>query len=684
MERLLFILVLCCAARHSLQTQELLQPQIYSLHVLSNIHYRYAHTSVSSEIANPANISQEVTFNMILPETAFISGFSIEVGGNSYDAYVKENEEAKTIYAKAKSRGQTAGHIALSVRNSNRFAVSLNVKAEERITFNLTYEELLVRKLGVYKHIINLDPGQIVSDFRVEVHIKESNRITKLEVPALKKSAQINNDITADVTNPFASIKYPTLDTAIVTFTPTKEQQEEVDNNGIRGQLIVQYDLDRLKHPNELLVNDGYFAHFFTPENLKPLSKHVTFVLDVSYSMEGHKLTQLKEAMDAILTDLRAGDYFSLIIFATYVEVWNFHEHGNWELASTSNNNWKKLVLPANARTIRKAKAAIQRLKVRGATNIYHAMKISTHIAFLGKDMTNGTEETMRLEPIIIFLTDGEPTKGPGDLDKIIIDTTTWNRKSKASIFTLALGESANLEFLKKLSLRNSGYALKIYEATDTALQLREFYQQVASPLAADVLFTYQPDQIEMMSLTQHSFVNFYSGSELVVSGRLTDATPGQELSYAVTGRTPDGTMYFEPEQATVVDHGFIERLWAYLSIQQLLDEEKISYGTNSETSKRQAVELALKYSFVTPVTSLVVVIPSGSNERVGSEREELVSGIPKVAENSFNAHSYEAYDDDDYNDNHMYTDINRHSASRRISAFATVQLLQILIMKLI
>jgi uncharacterized protein with von Willebrand factor type A (vWA) domain len=68
-------------------------------------------------------------------------------------------------------------------------------------------------------------------------------------------------------------------------------------------------------------VNDGYFVHFFAPADLPPLRKHVIFVLDVSGSMNGRKIEQLKEAMATILGNLKQGDLFSIVIFSTTVQV---------------------------------------------------------------------------------------------------------------------------------------------------------------------------------------------------------------------------------------------------------------------------------------------------------------------------------------------------------------------------
>ena len=60
---------------------------------------------------------------------------------------------------------------------------------------------------------------------------------------------------------------------------------------------------------------------FAAPTSLKLLRKHVIFVLDVSGSMEGRKITQLKQAMTAILDELSPNDYFNLIEFSYSVTV---------------------------------------------------------------------------------------------------------------------------------------------------------------------------------------------------------------------------------------------------------------------------------------------------------------------------------------------------------------------------
>lgn len=114
--------------------------------------------------------------------------------GKAYKAYVKEKEEAKKTYDAAVASGQAAAHVAVSARDSNSFTVALNVEPQNKVSFNLTYEELLTRRLGLYQHVITLNPGQVVRDLEVRVHVKENQKIEKLRVPEFSSGNKIDGD----------------------------------------------------------------------------------------------------------------------------------------------------------------------------------------------------------------------------------------------------------------------------------------------------------------------------------------------------------------------------------------------------------------------------------------------------------------------------------------------------------
>ena len=55
------------------------EPTISKFHVTSKIQLRFASTEVLSHMRNPSSEPQEVTFEIRLPEKAFIHGFSMTV-----------------------------------------------------------------------------------------------------------------------------------------------------------------------------------------------------------------------------------------------------------------------------------------------------------------------------------------------------------------------------------------------------------------------------------------------------------------------------------------------------------------------------------------------------------------------------------------------------------------------------
>ena len=131
---------------------------------------------------------------------------------------------------------------------------------------------------------------------------------------------------------------------------------------------------------------------------------------------------------------------------------------------------------------------------------MYDALLKALKITNLGREVAEHSTETNEIshhvqpEPIIIFLTDGQPNR---DKDMITTEITKSNT-GKYSVFSLALGNDADINFLRKLSLRNSGFARKIYEASDTALQLRDFYREVASPLLSNITFKYEAVEVRI------------------------------------------------------------------------------------------------------------------------------------------------------------------------------------------
>jgi hypothetical protein len=54
--------------------------------------------------------------------------------------------------------------------------------------------------------------------------------------------------------NPLAIIEHTTPRSAVVRWAPTPEEQRQLAIDGVRGQLVVESDVDRLTHPHQTVV----------------------------------------------------------------------------------------------------------------------------------------------------------------------------------------------------------------------------------------------------------------------------------------------------------------------------------------------------------------------------------------------------------------------------------------------
>ncbi|XP_047204521.1 inter-alpha-trypsin inhibitor heavy chain H3-like isoform X2 [Girardinichthys multiradiatus] len=557
---------------------------IYSFHINSIVTSRYATTIITSRVVNRMDESKEIEFHVQIPKNAFISKFTMLIDGQVYDGVVKTKEQAQQQYTAAVSRGQSAGIVSSVGRTMEEFKTSVTVAAHKKVTFELTYEELLKRTLGKYELQIHARPMQPVKDFKVDVYIHEKAGISFIDVKGGLSTKALANAIT----------KTHADKQAWVYFYPTEDQQKTCDScgeQGMNGDLVIVYDVNRNNGLGDIKTSDGYFVHHFAPSSLLRIPKNVVFIIDQSGSMQGRKMQQTRTALIHILNDLAEDDFFGLLSFNSNI----FH--------------WKRELLQATSLNLEGAKKFTQNIIESGATDINAAV-------LEGARMLN-THPREGSASILILLTDGDPTSGETNLENIH-SNVRQAIAGKFPLYCLGFGFDVNFAFLEKMSLWNSGIARRIYDDSDADLQLKGFYEEVATPLLTDVEMIYGGGT----NLTQTNFSQYYNGSEIVVAGEIIDNNietfRPQVLAISrkrkVTFVNTHGSV--DSSAGTVAD-GLLQRVWAYLTVKQLLEKELLVSGPEKEKVKSETLELSLKYSFVTPLTSMVVTKPQGENTDV-------------------------------------------------------------------
>uniref|UniRef100_I3LWI4 Inter-alpha-trypsin inhibitor heavy chain 4 n=1 Tax=Ictidomys tridecemlineatus TaxID=43179 RepID=I3LWI4_ICTTR len=574
--------------------------QIYSLTVDSKVSSRFAHTVITSRVVNKAEEAQEAIFEMELPKKAFITNFSMIIDGVTYPGNIKEKATAQKQYSEAVARGESAGLVKATGRKMEQFQVSVSVAPAAKVTFELVYEELLKRHLGVYELLLKVRPQQVVKHLQMDIHIFEPQGISFLET----ESSFMTNEL-AD-----ALIVSQNKTKAHILFKPTLSQQQKSpgqQDTVLDGNFIVRYDVTRTLSGGSIQIENGYFVHYFAPEGLPTMPKNVVFVIDKSGSMSGRKIQQTREALIKILSDLGPKDQFNLITFSSEV------------------TQWKPQLVPASTENVDEAKRYAAGIHASGGTNINEAML--TAVSRLKSDnqaelLSEGSVS------LIILLTDGDPTMGetnPRKIQKNVQEAID----GQYSLFCLGFGFDVSYAFLEKMALDNGGLARRIYEDSDSALQLQDFYQEVANPLLTTVAFQYPSNAVE--EVTQDNFQLFFKGSEMVVAGKLRDKSP-DVLSAIVKGKMHKQNVTFQTKSSVAkqeeefqspkyIFHNFMERLWAYLTIQQQLEQMVSASEAESQVLKDRALNLSLEYNFVTPLTSMVVTKPEGQEQSQVAEK---------------------------------------------------------------
>uniref|UniRef100_A0A2I2ZP98 Inter-alpha-trypsin inhibitor heavy chain H3 n=1 Tax=Gorilla gorilla gorilla TaxID=9595 RepID=A0A2I2ZP98_GORGO len=466
--------------------------EVYSTKINSKVTSRFAHNVVTTRAVNRADTAKEVSFDVELPKTAFITNFTLTIDGVTYPGNVKEKEVAKKQYEKAVSQGKTAGLVKASGRKLEKFTVSVNVAAGSKVTFELTYEELLKRHKGKYEMYLKVQPKQLVKHFEIEVDIFEPQGISMLDAEA----SFITNDLLGSaLTKSFSGKK------GHVSFKPSLDQQRSCPtctDSLLSGDFTITYDVNRESPGNVQIVN-GYFVHFFAPQGLPVVPKNVAFVIDISGSMAGRKLEQTKEALLRILEDMKEEDYLNFILFSGDVSTWKEH------------------LVQAMPENLQEARTFVKSMEDKGMTNINDGL-------LRGISMLNKAREEHRVPErstsIVIMLTDGDANVGESRPEKIQ-ENVRNAIGGKFPLYNLGFGNNLNYNFLENMALENHGFARRIYEDSDADLQLQGFYEEVANPLLTGVEMEYPENAI--LDLTQNTYQHFYDGSEIVVAGRLVD-----------------------------------------------------------------------------------------------------------------------------------------------------------------
>ena len=330
--------------------------------------------------------------------------------------------------------------------------------------------------------------------------------------------------------------------------------------------------------------DDGFALITLSPPAVRPraVPRDLTFVIDVSGSMSGQKIEQARAAGKQILRTLSPMDRFRLIDFSSDVR--------------TFRNDFST----ATRENIAAAERYLDQLDAEGSTNISGAL-----------DEALSTPVQAGRLPIVLFLTDGQPTVG--ERDASVIAANVAKQRGSRRLFTFGVGADLNVSLIEQLALEGRGTASFVRPEESVERAVGIVASRLTSPLVTDVRV--HADGVRLLKMHPSGPVDIFAGEDLVILSRY-DGSGNAVVRF--DGQTTSGPVSWStrvnfPERSR--ENPFVARLWATQRV-GYLSAEKRKHGGSREIDD-EIRDLGERFGIPTEFSSYLVVEPGMNRQRV-------------------------------------------------------------------
>jgi Ca-activated chloride channel homolog len=515
-----------------------------------------ATTRIDQVFHNPNSWAAEGTYIFPIPPGAAISGFTMTIDGEPIEAKLLDAEEARRIYDDIVRNLRDPALLEYIGEGAIQASVFPIPPGEDR-RIEIEYGEIVPLEEGLtrYRYPLNTErfSAQPLEEVSVRVEVETREPLRAVYSPS--------HDVAVDRPDDFHfAAGYEANDVRPDT---DFELFWSVSPDAI-GASIVSY-VDEA-------TGEGHFLLLAAPgidDETEIVAKDVIVVLDTSGSMEGEKIEQAREALLYVLGHLNPEDRFTIVEFST----------GAREYA-------RDLVAPAEAED---AARWVEGLQATGGTDINLALLTAL-------DMVESERPTM-----ILFLTDGLPTEGEVEINRII-DNVADATPDNVRLFAFGVGDDVDAILLDTLSSEHQGRTTYVRPGEALNEAVSSFYAGITAPVLADV--TVEVDGVSVAEIYPAPLPDLFAGSQLIALGSYEDGGPAtltlrgevngepREFTYPVTFAREGGS-------------DFLPRLWATRKIGYLLNQIRL-HGENQELVDA-VVDLSLEFGIVTPYTSYLI-----------------------------------------------------------------------------
>ena len=549
---------------------------VKSIKIETSIRSQVATTHVEQVFRNDTDATLEGTYFFPIPETASISEFAIWDGDRRLVGEVRSREEARRIYDEIVRRQRDPGLLEYAGRDLFQASIfPIPPRSDKKL--ELTYTQVLRAESGTVAYRYPLGTGRNLSTIgtvsgRVEVEGREALR--NIYSPSHRIDVSNNGERRARVSFESAAGREPQDFQLFYTLS-----------NQDFGLSLVTH-----REPGK----PGYFLLTISPkDNLSEQeysAKDIVFVLDTSGSMaEAGKMEKARAALLFGVRTLRPSDRFNVISFA-----------GEEHLMASG-------LIAADDLGRARGAEFVQGLRPVGGTNINGALGVALK-QFDASDRPR----------LLIFMTDGLPTVGETNIQRII-DNARTARVEGTRLFTFGVGYDVNTALLDRLAAENGGAADYVEPKEDIEVKISNFFNKVNYPVLTNI----QLDMggVETDLVYPRELPDLFRGTQITLIGRYQNAGSVRDVGMRLSGRTGNQTRNFAYDgldfPLTRNDNDFLPRLWATRRVGWLM--EQIRSNGEQQELRDEVVDLGTRYGIVTPYTSYLALEPGAAEATAGN-----------------------------------------------------------------
>ncbi|WP_370880106.1 marine proteobacterial sortase target protein [Labrys monachus] len=545
---------------------------------------------VTQVFRNPGRDWVEGVYVYPLSEGAAVDAMKMVVGGRVVVADIREKQQARAIYERAKAGGRRAALVEQQRPNLFMNAIA-NIGPGDTVVIQIDYQEPVRQADDTFSLRVPLvvaprfSPG--LGEART-VAFEGGRGWGRVDQPAPAapvldparnppvNPVSIHVDLAAGFPIGEVTSAFHRIDVAIEG--PDRRRISLAD-----GAVPADRDFElRWKAVpsrtpavglfRERVGNDDYLLAFVTPPaaergEAERRPREITFVIDNSGSMGGTSIEQAKASLAYALGRLTPADRFNVIRFDD-------------TMTSLFGGT-----LPADADNLRRAQAFVAALQANGGTVMVPPMLAA---------LNEGSSASPGFLRQVVFLTDGEI-----DNEQELFDAIAAHR-GRSRVFMVGIGSAPNSYLMTRAAELGGGTFTAIGAVDQVQERMKQLVDRLENPAMTDVGIAFSAASADV---TPRILPDLYRGDTLVVAAKVGSLAGTAEIGGMIDGRPWSVTL---PLAEAAPGEG-LSKLWA----RRKIDDAEVAqtlHRITSEEADRRILDLALAHHLVTRLTSLVAV----------------------------------------------------------------------------